>query len=279
MTVDEMQDAVLAGRGGTAHFRKVPSQAVSTGQWFDLSMAGGSPVAFYYASEPLVAAVPSKSKYFLPTGDALPGGSKLLYALTLLTQSASLIGPYILLDYLLYYPFVDADDTGVQTMDNTVSLPRNTDGDGVMIMCVALTTTTGTGWFRLTYVNQDGDVQTTPLNPCVASASVASTLLQRHQSQGGNVPYVALAPGDTGVRSIIDAQFTTPNGGLVAFVLVKPLKSVHLTETNVALEEEYPECGFTPEINGACLNFIVCCSGSPAGAAVIGYVKHAFTTG
>ena len=42
----------------------------------------------------------------------------------------------ILADYLLYYPTIVDGNTDPQVMNNTVTLPRYTDGKGVMMMAV-----------------------------------------------------------------------------------------------------------------------------------------------
>jgi hypothetical protein len=45
-----------------------------------------------------------------------------------------------------------------------------------------------------------------------------------------NYPFLTLATGDTGIRSIVSVTFDTPDIGLLAFVLVKPLEQIILRE-------------------------------------------------
>jgi hypothetical protein len=43
-----------------------------------------------------------------------------------------------LCDFLLYYPSVDDSVLDVQTLDNTVTLPRYQDGKGVQVIAVTV---------------------------------------------------------------------------------------------------------------------------------------------
>jgi hypothetical protein len=62
----------------------------------------------------------------------------------------------VLCDYLLFYPFVDESVTDEQIMDNTATLPRYTDGDGVQMMAVVVAAQVGGGTFTVNYTNSDG---------------------------------------------------------------------------------------------------------------------------
>jgi hypothetical protein len=92
---------------------------------------------------------------------------------------------------------------------------------------------TGSPTFRFTYINQNGVLQTSPTQTC-GSASVVGQLVTGNNSltavAGSNYPFLALAPGDTGIRSVQSVTFNTPDIGLLAFVLVKPLEQIMLRE-------------------------------------------------
>lgn len=62
----------------------------------------------------------------------------------------------ILLDYLGFYPFIDESVTDKQFTDNTVTLPRYADGDGVQIMPVVVAGQTG-GGCSSAYTNEHGE--------------------------------------------------------------------------------------------------------------------------
>ena len=155
-------DSDADGRSWLSFFRKVPpSTATIAGQWFDYSTASGVPVPNYYASSPLVAAtLDTDNGIYLPPLAA--GAQRYLKKHIIMSAAASVTGTtnqnqaLMLLDYLLYYPFVDLDAAGEdQVMDNTVTLPRYADGTGVQMMMVAQAPTVGGGTFTVTFDDAD----------------------------------------------------------------------------------------------------------------------------
>lgn len=267
--------AYLAGQSHTAHFRKVPSQASAAGQWVDLSMASGNPVPNYYASSPLEAAVLDGDRGIFHGDDKSPSAMHLT-DLTLCTPSAAFVGAYQLLDYLLYYPFVDLDDTEEQVMVNAVTLPRYTDGAGVRAMMVALAPTVGGGSFSYTYINQSGNTATSPVISCNTTADAIATVPTSQQgTAAGGLLFLPLASGDTGIRSITSLQMIAPNGGLCALVLVKPLCAATIREISVPDERSYVhEIPGMPRIyDGAYLNLVVNCASTVAAARLAGRIS------
>ena len=148
--VQALGDALLAGQSTYATWRKSPSQASTAGVWFDLSMSPGNPAPQYYAASPLVAKTLTQSgDGGLFHGGAVSPASKHLSRVTALTSTATALPmPMILCDYLLFYPFVDEGSTDEQLMDNTTTLPRYTDGEGVQVMAVSVAGRTGGVWFE-----------------------------------------------------------------------------------------------------------------------------------
>lgn len=277
-SVKSYVDARLGGREHFCSIRKVPSQASTAGWWVDLSMAAGNPPPNYYASEPLVAATLEGLRGIWHGDDKAPA-TKHLAELGLVTPTAGLVGWYMMLDYLLYYPFIDGDDADAQVMDNTVVLPRHADGDGVQVMAVAVAPTTGTGVFTFDYVNQDGVSRTSPPQGCsAAAANIASLVTSSQATANGGGPFLNLASGDTGVRSITSVQFSTLNGGLIALVLVKPLADSAIREVNTMRELSFVNGRAAPPrvLDGSYLNFIVNCAASVAAGSLVGYANFAW---
>ena len=135
--------AFEAGKTWISTFRKVPAAtATVTGQWFDYGYAAGNPIPNYYAASPLVAAVLESDKGIIVPRMKV-GERQWLHRFTLMSAGAtSSTQPFYLNDYLLFYPFVDMDAAGEdQVMDNTVTLPRYSDGVGVQMMVVAQSAT------------------------------------------------------------------------------------------------------------------------------------------
>jgi len=271
--MSELSRALTGGQVVTSSFRKVPSQASTAGWWVDLSMASGSPVPNFYADAPVAAAtlLPLKGIFH---GDDKSPKQKYLTRLGLITPSTALVGQYTLLDYVMYYPFIDFDDTSTQAMDNTVTLPRYTTGEGLQAMLVAVAPTVGGGVFTFDYINQNGDLKTSPTQFCGTSVSNIATLVTGQQATVGAVgPFLKLDQGDTGIRSIVSVSFTVPNGGLGALVLVKPLVNVAVREINVTMERSYSSNSPLKVriFDGAYLGLITNCAASVAAAQLFGY--------
>lgn len=224
------------GKVWLSTFRKALSAtATITGQWFDYSYAGGNPIPNYYAASPLTAAELEAAK-----GIIVPRMSgtdrQFLHRFHVMSAAASATGTtnqiqhLILMDYLLYYPFVDMDDAGSdQAMDNTTVLPRYTDGVGVQMMVVAQSPSVGGGRFTITYTCSD-DVQYTTGSMFCGAAQPAGALVQAVVGTGGLTPFVPLNAGVRGVKRVDSVNFPVANGGLCAVVLVKPLIDSFINE-------------------------------------------------
>lgn len=268
-------DAMVNGAESFCSFRKVPSQASVAGQWADLSMAAGNPVPNYYAATPKAAAVLDGMDGIFHGTDKTPSQLYLSH-FGLVTPTAAFVGQYKLMDYLLYYPFVDLDDTTTQTMTNVVPLPRYTTGAGVRAMMVTLAPTTGSGQFTFDYVNQDGDTVTSPTQFCnTAVASIATISTCQQATAAGQGPFLPLRQGDTGIQSIVSLTMTVANGGLGALVLVKPLADFTIREISTMSEISFLNDRMGPPriYDGAYLNMIVNCAASIAAGQLTGYAK------
>lgn len=265
----------IEGRAVFGAFRKVPSQASSARQWVDLSMAAGNPVPQYYAAEPLVAATLDGMRGIFHGVGQSPSTVH-LSELSLTSAAAGFVGQYSLLDYLLYYPFIDGDDLSEQILDNTVTLPRYADGDGVMAMLVAQAPTTGGGALTFSYVDADGITRTSPSISCgTASTPIASIMTNQPGTVGATGPFLPLTQGSRGVRSVTSVTMTSASGGLMALVLVKPLADFALREINTTMERQFvrERAGAPRIVDGAYLNLICCCGASVAAAALAGHVR------
>lgn len=275
--VKDYVDAMRAGKYRSCSLRKVPSQATTAFWWADLSMASGNPLPNYYASTPLEAAVLDGDRGIFAGDDT---GGKYLTEMMLVTPTAGMVGAYRLLDYLLYYPFIDGDDTDVQAMDNTVTLPRYTTGEGVMAMFVSVAPTTGSGRFTFDYIDQNGNSKTSPTQFCsVASAGISSLITTQPATAARGMPFLTLAEGSTGIRSITSVTNTVANGGLGTIVLVKPIAEIAIREINTPIERVWlKEKAPIPYIeDGAYLNLIVNCAATIASGQLTGRLNFTWS--
>lgn len=267
---------------GKVHYstwRKSPTQATGSGVWFDLALSPGNPAPFYYASSPAVAAVMDKTNGGLNHGSAVSPSKKFLRKMLLMTTTATALPLNVkILDYLLYYPFIDESlDGEVQLMDNTQALTRYSDGAGVQIMTVVVAghATGLTQTFTCSYTNQDGVSGRTTIPARLNNQFVNGTIITTSLATDGCAgPFIPLQAGDTGVRSIESLTMTGSDVGLMTLVLVKPLAQLTLRGIDAPVEVDYlKDFSQLPEIkDNAYINLICCPVGSLAATALHGEI-------
>lgn len=280
-SVKDIVDGEQAGATVFTCLRKNVSVATPVGVWYDLSMVSGMPLPQYYASEALVAKALSYSgtKGLYHGGNVSPLKKVCrVYSLQAST-SAGIPMAMILQDYLLYYPFIDESVTDEQFLDNTVTLPRYTDGKGVQIMAISLGSRTGGATFTVSYTNQDGVsgrvTEAARMNTNSINGSVVTSSLNSNFVQG---PYLCLQGKDTGVRSIESVTCLAADSGLFALVLVKPLATTQIREQTAPVEVDFllDRSIFPVVEDDAYLNFVCLPPTSLSGNTILGIMKFAF---
>lgn len=276
-SIKALVDAELDGKFQFTTWRKTPTQITSSGIWFDLSMSPGNPVPNYYAAAPNIAQRLARSTDGgIDHGASPTGQTKHLKQFMALTGTAAAVPlPMILCDYLLYYPFLDMSVTDPQSLDNTNTLSRYTDGAGVQVMAVEVAGQSGIGnpRFQITYTNQAG--VTGRVSPSVAcnTAVVNGTIITSAPNTADCAgPFIPLAAGDTGVRKVESIQFASADVGLIAMVLVKPIATHTLREITAPVERDFAiDFASMPVIQpDAYLNLICHPSASLSGAPIHG---------
>lgn len=281
--VKELVDAELAGKERRYTWRKTPSQATTAGLWFDLSMSPGRPVPKYWFDAPPAIA---KAVYYSTDGGLEHGGGvspseKYLRLTTgIATASTALPLTMVLCDYLLYYPSIDDSVLDEQVLDNTVTLPRYSDGKGVQVIAVSVAGRTGGARFYFTYTNSEGVSGRTSQIAYQNSAAALGTL----QNSGANtnasaMPFVGLQAGDSGVRSIDSVVMLDADVGLMTLILVKPLGTSVIREITAPVEKDYfMEAGLIPRIyDDAYLSFLCLPQGTLAATVLMGDIKTIWT--
>lgn len=280
------------GRSWLSFFRKVPpSTATIAGQWFDYSTASGVPVPNYYASAPLVSQrLDPLTGIFVPAQNA----ARWLKKIVVMSAAASVTGTtnqnqtLMLLDYLLYVPFIDLDAAGEeQVFDTTTGLDRNTDGVGVQMMMVTQAPTAGGGSYTLKYIDTDDVERTTTVIYCPA-AQPSGTLCTAVSAAAGVSPFVPLGANVRGVKRPVSLTVNVANGGLAALVLVKPVDMSYVREEcrrpTSSPTESYGDAAESERIrdkagsrkleNNAFLSWIGRgVAGSLASAPLVGYIE------
>lgn len=263
-------------------FRKTPTAAATVNVGFDFSMSSGYPSPNYYASAPAEARYMSHSR----NGGIYHGKnvnadqSKFLSEIELVFTTASFARmQMILLDYLLYYPFIDEGTTDEQPMLNDETLQRYTDGEGVMMMAVSVAAASGGQSFKIKYTNSKGESGRVTPNIFMHTSSTftGSTISSSgNTSNTGSCLFLPLQAGDTGVRYVESITMNGVDVGLFSLVLVKPLFSYFLGDFRcVTHKHTVIDNGFAmPKIeNDAYLNYLAVSSGNFSGQALMGTHK------
>lgn len=229
--IREFVESDEAGRTWITQFRKaVTSTATITSSYIDYTYFAGSPLANFYASTPLEAAYVDQTR-----GIRIPSVSpanQYLKNITVMSAAATVTSTTAdrqelsLCDYLLYYPFIDTDSTDQQDLIQTVSIPRYESG---YVMAIAQSASSTIGQFTYTYTNQDGVAGRVSPNIFTQIVAGGGQSLLANISGGGFNPYLPMQAGDSGVKSIESVTFTAVGGGLMALVIVKPLRTFMLS--------------------------------------------------
>lgn len=281
--ISDVVDAEREGRSRYYGWRKSPSQVTTTGIWFDITSSPGNPVAkFWFDAPPLIAKAISQSvDGGIFHGANVSPSQKVIRKFMAMTSSG---GPMpmdmFVCDYLLYYPTIGDDVTDIQLLNNTVTLPRYTDGEGVMMMAVSLAARTGGSTFQVSYTNSEGisgrTSKTMTMNGETAIGSIATS--GRAVSGSGN-PFIGLQDGDTGVRSIESLTMLTPDsGGLFALILVKPLFQTQIRGVDAPVEKDLLMKNTQLPIvqDDAFISFVCLPSGNVNGTVMMGDMQVVF---
>jgi hypothetical protein len=282
-TISEVVNCELDGKVRNYTWRKTPSQATTSGIWFDLSMSPGMPVPkYWFDATPLTAkAVYQSTDGGLYHGPDVSPSEKYLRAITTQANaSTALPMNAILCDYLLYYPSTDDGSTDEQLMDNTVTLPRYTDGKGVQILAVTVGPRTGGQTFTIKYTNSDGiadratTVTTQNTSTVIGSVTGSNTAINNASN-----PFISLQAGDSGVRSIQSITMGGSDVGLMSLILVKPLVQTCFREVTVPYEKDFliPTNDLIRIYDNAFLNFLVLPLGTLAATTLRGDLKVIYT--
>ena len=272
MALQSLDDIYAAIGAGDTH--KQPIQKVhvasgtgTTGRCYDLFLGTGIPAAGAYSGTAGVATALTDAGIY--HGGDVSTDEKHLLGLSVVSPTGVYNpGWLILMDLLLYYPSLVV--TGSPTaLDNTVTLPRYTDGKGVMAFLVVQTALgAATPSLTLTYTNS------TPTGSRTSSAVVAvANSLPTPTLLGVNgAMFVPLQAGDVGIQSV--QSYTINSGGTtgtVCLVLARELARIPLVTVNVPTERDFlSQLPPFPRIyDGASLSFLLMAGGALTNGAIL----------
>lgn len=289
---DIVDQAYTNGKNCYTTFRKVSPIAAVAGYWVDLSMAAGNPVPNYYVGSELMATVPDNwYRKSIWHGGAVSPDVKYLHKICFFCGTAAgAPAPYMLCDYLMYYPLIDMDNTDEQFLINygpvatdvldpeAAVLPRYTDGVGVQAFLVATNPYVGGAFFQIKYTNTNGASgrmsKVTETNASTYISTVVNSHVRAASSPQRFGAFIQLQPGDFGIRSVESIQFFSSNGGLASLVLVRPLATLMTKEITAWCEFDFLKDKMSlPRIyDGAFLGLMVMPSATIASVPIIGEI-------
>jgi hypothetical protein len=266
---DDMIAQMAAGKQlDTWMWKRVPSIG-ATPNWIDLWPCAGDPIAGAYngAAYTSVAHTDTEDGALWIGGNVSPSTKMLLTASMFPNRigGSSTSAPAIVYDRVLTYEACSFNANVQQSMTNSVAAPRyNGVGQPGMKIFVCAQTATGATASNLTqlaYVNQSGSAASIPASSqqaiAVSQAAAGSGNYARCVLQTYSEPFLYLATGDGGARSITSFTTSAANTGTLCFVLAYPLCIIPNFGDVIALSKSVDIDAYPQVYDGACLSMLV----------------------
>jgi len=161
-----------------------------------------------------------------------------------------------------------------QYFNNTITLPRYTDGNGVKAFLVATSAYTGAQSFYIEYVDSNGVVKFSQPQLMQSLTTAIGTVV--HTASGNTAytnPWINVYAN--GIRSVRHFKMVAASAsGLAALVLCKPLAMVMVREATAAAERDFvlDEPSIPVILDGAHLQMIGAPNGNWAGVPILGEI-------
>lgn len=266
--------------------------AHTAGLWYSLFRGGGNPPAdtilgtgTNLAFQQLTDATTNATG--IPHGGNVGGGTGYKHLLNAAAQTAAAAtAPCVLMlvDLLGFYPITSVTTTTAQTLNNTVTLPRYTDGAGVQAF---LTPSTVMGAaipnLSIGYTNSVGTAsRATPATlPIGNTAAAVTSIVYSGTGAGKFGPFMPLAAGDAGIRSVQTVTISTSYvSGVLNLVLCKPLMTLPITTLGVTAERDLVnQFASMPKVyDGACLAWLMLAgAATPVASPISGHLEFGWS--
>ncbi len=268
--------------GTTAH---------TAGMWYLLSQTGGNPAASSIlgtgtnlAFQALTDATATAAG--IRHGGDVGGFKQIINASAFSASATTMPAIFMLVDLLGFYPITTVTTTGAQTLNNTVTLPRYTDGAGVQAIVVPSTVMgAATPTITLGYTNSVGTASratpSTPALPLGNTAAAVSSVVYSGTGSGKYGPFMPQANGDAGIRSVQSISLSASYvSGVLNLLLVKPLLTLPMTTIGVAAERDLlNQVPSLPKVyDGACLAWMMYAgAATPVNSPFYGHLDFAWS--
>lgn len=262
---DFISEITTNGKYWRADWNKITGTvgASTAGRWYDYSNLAGTPVANAYTGTSLAAQIPTETTGFgLYHGGDVSSDTKHIINISAMSAVATAVpGVLMLVDMVSYYPGINMNSSSLQTLDNTNTLTRYATGAGIRAYLVVRTTTGATAHnISMTYTNQAGTgSKTLPVTVAGTASALVGHITHSGTAANNYGPFLPLASGDTGIRSVQSVQLSAASlAGTAALVLCRPLATIPLTTLGVAAERDLMnQLPSLPRVyDGACLTWL-----------------------
>ncbi len=289
-SLDDMTAELALGKAWRADWNKITGTvAYTAGNWYDMSLPAGNPVANTYPGTALTGVVPTEATGWgiYHGGNVTPDTKQVLNASAFSAVATAVPGVLMLVDVVKYWPGLNMLVNTAQTLIAGTALSRYTTGAGLRMYMVstALTgTSAGTPVVTMSYTNQAGTAgralgATISLTAGAANVPTPGKITHSGVAANNHAPFLPLAAGDTGITSVQTVQFTTAYTGAsvatAALVLCKPLLSIPIVTLGVAGERntifQIPSSVVVQD--GACLAWIYFAGAATAAStSIMGHI-------
>ena len=278
-SVDAMVAAITGGQNLKTVFQKTSNNAAAStaGRWHDTLQWTGVPTQMSLGGTAGTAVqLTSSTAGALPIGGNVSPDTRHLLNLAAWSPTATVVpATLILCDFLLMYPSLVVTGTPT-TLTNGVGLPRYTNGEGVQGI-VTVNSALGAASPALTFTYTDNGGTGSNVASAHTSPGNSAPLSTCFQTDGS--PFIRLASGDNGIRSVQSYTLSAGTTGTASLILCKPLATIPLLAINTASERDFVyQLPSLPRIeDGACLGFLVQVGGAMASSSTImGYADMAW---
>jgi len=263
--------------------------AHTAGLWYSLFRGGGNPgadtilgtgtnLAFQALTDTTANATG------IPHGGNVGGYKVLLNAAAQTAAATTAPCVLMLVDLLGFYPITTVTTTGAQVLNNTVTLPRYTNGAGVQAFITPSTVMgAGTPNISLGYTNSAavGSRATPATLPIGNTAAAVTSIVYSGTGSGKYGPFMPLQAGDAGIRSVQTINLSaTYTSGVLNLVLCKPLITMPITTLGVTAERDLVnQIASMPKVyDGACLAWIMLAgAATPVASPISGHLEFGWT--
>lgn len=266
-SIDQLVAAIAAGQSTRYDWNKITgASAYAVGRWYDMSMLSALPIANAWAGTALNwrgcdEATGNGTQIFgIPHGGNVSPNKKHLLNMTAWSTAATGVpGTLMLVDMQGYYPGISNNTTSAQTLVGAPAL-RYTNGEGVRAFMVQTSAAGATAQnIAMSYTDQAGNAS----NSMPVTVSCTASAIAGHISHSGTAannygPFLPLASGDYGMRSVQTVTMSAANTGTFALVLARPLAQITLSVAGLMTEKDLlNQIPSLPEIkDGACLTWL-----------------------